>query len=164
MLGVGRLGRHEGRCGVSEPKENPDEQARGFAILNPDTMFDPTSLGFSQVAIVSAAARTVYVAGQGGGACKGDFADQCRVAFESVDTAMRAAGGGIADVVKLTVYIVDHDEVKHRALIAAVHDAFGNRLAPSCTIVPLQQSGTSPKQLVEIEAVGVLQPFVNSQS
>jgi len=143
---------------MSEPKQEPDEQERGFVIFNPDTMFDPAPLGFSQVASVSASARTVYVAGQGGGAPKGHFADQCRVAFENIDTALRAAGGGIADVVKLTVYIVDHDEDKHKALIAAVHDAFGTRLAPTCTIVPLHQLGTSLEQLLEIEAVGVLQP------
>jgi len=143
---------------MSKPKQEFDEQTRGFVIFNPGTLFDTAPLGFSQVASVSASARTVYVADQGGGGPKGHFADQRRVAFENIDTTMRAAGGGIADVVKLTVYIVDHDEDKYKALIAAVHDALGTRLAPTCTIVPFHQLGTSLEQLLEIEAVGILQP------
>lgn len=128
----------------------------GLTILNPGTMFDPAPMGFSQVAVVPPGARTVYVAGQTGGARKGSFADQNRVAFESVDTAMRAVGGTIADVARLTVYVVHHDEAKHAHLVAAVAAAFPGRLAPTCTIVPLTQSGTSPDQLVEIEAIGIL--------
>lgn len=127
----------------------------GATITNPATMFDPAPLGFSQIAVVPSNARTVFIAGQTGGAEKGAFADQCRAAFASIDTAMQSVGGTILDVVKLVVYIVDHDEAKHEALIAEVHHAFGDRLAPTCTIVPLTQSGTDPNQLIEIEAMGV---------
>ncbi|MFD0858620.1 RidA family protein [Roseovarius aquimarinus] len=133
-----------------------DMRPSGLRILNPDTMFDPAPMGFSQMAIIPAGARTVHVAGQTGGAHKGDFANQCRTALGSIDTAMRAAGGTLLDVAKLTVYIVDHDKTKHSELITAVGAAFGSRLVPTCTIVPLSQSGTSRDQLVEIEAVGVI--------
>lgn len=143
----------------SQPRaEAREEHPSGLVILNPTTMFDPTALGYSQVAIAPAGARTVYVAGQTGGARKGTFADQCRAAFESIDTAMHAAGGSIADVAKLTIYIVLHDEAKKGTLVAEVRRAFGGKKAPTCTIVPLTQSGLSPNQLVEIEAVGVLMP------
>jgi hypothetical protein len=37
-----------------------------------------------------------------------------------------------------------------------VKAVFDPGLAPTCTIVPSTQSGTSADQLVEIEAVGVL--------
>lgn len=133
-----------------------DDEPSGLVILNPETMFDPEPLGFSQVAIAPPGASTVYIAGQTGGADKGLFAEQCRVAFGSIDTAMQAAGGSIANIAKLTVYIVDHDKTKHDALISEVRRAFGSRLAPTCTIVPLTSSGIVPNQLVEIEAVGVL--------
>ena len=131
----------------------------GLTILNPDTMNDPASLAYSHVAIVPAGARTILVAGQvGNGSPKGSFAEQVGQTFESIGLAMEAAGGEIADVAKLVVYIVDHDAEKHEVLKAAVKTAFGNRLAPTCTIVPLAQSGLSSDQLVEIEATGVLPP------
>ncbi len=143
---------------MNDRRDARAERPSGLVILNPASMFDPAPLGFSQLAIVPAGGRIVYVAGQTGGAQKGSFQEQCRVAFESIDTAMRAAGGTIADVARLTVYIVGHDQARHDALIAEVRRAFGERLAPTCTIVPLAQSGTSPDQLVEIEATGVLPP------
>jgi enamine deaminase RidA (YjgF/YER057c/UK114 family) len=133
----------------------------GLVIENPSTMHDPAPLAYSQIAIVPAGARMVFVAGQVGGPKKGAFADQVDEAFSAIATAMRAAGGDIADVAKLTVYIVDHDRAKHDALKAAVKAVFGDRLAPTCTIVPLTQCGTDPEQLVEIEAVGILAPLAD---
>lgn len=131
----------------------------GLTILNPDTMYDPAANAYSHVAIVPAGARTVYVAGQvGDGSPKGTFAEQMDQVIANIGTTMDAAGGEMADVAKLTVYIVDHDAEKHAVLKAAVTAAFGDRLAPTCTIVPLSLSGTSPDQLVEIEAVGILPP------
>ena len=135
-----------------------EHRTAAFRVVNPDTMHEPSSLGYSQVAIVEPGARTVYVAGQAGGPDKGDFADQVRTAFDGVDAAMREAGGSVRDVVRLTVYIVDHDETKHRMLIEEVERVFEKRLAPTCTIVPLSQLGTEENMLVEIEAIGALIP------
>lgn len=128
----------------------------GLVIQNPETMFDPLPLGFSQVAVVPPGATTVYIAGQTGGQNKESFESQCRNAFDSIGRAMESAGGTIRDVAKLTVYIVDHDEAKHEALITVVSDVFEDWLPPTCTIVPLRESGTDERQLVEIEAVGII--------
>ncbi|MEX3014038.1 RidA family protein [Gymnodinialimonas hymeniacidonis] len=130
----------------------------GLVIHNPSDMFDPAPLAFSHLAVAPPGAQAVWVAGQSGGADKGDFADQTRVALSSIATAMQAAGGDINGVAKITVYIVDHNREKHRVLIKAVKAVFKNRLAPACTIVPLQQLGTDPKMLVEIEAFGIVPP------
>lgn len=131
----------------------------GLTILNPDTMNDPSSFAYSHVAVVPAGARTVLIAGQvGSGSPKGTFAEQVDQIFANIGLAMEAAGGEIADVAKLVVYIVDHDAEKHAVLKTAVRTAFGDRLAPTCTIVPLTQSGLSSDQLVEIEATGILPP------
>ena len=136
-------------------------QPSGMTILNPDTMGDPSRFAFSHVAVVPAGARTVLVAGQvGTGSPKGTFAEQVGQIFTSIGLAMEAAGGEICDVAKLVVYIVDHDAEKHEVLKATVNAAFGDRLAPTCTIVPLARSGLSSDQLVEIEATGVLPPEV----
>ena len=130
--------------------------ASGLLVRNPDDLFDPAPLGYSHLAVAPSGARLVWIAGQAGGPDKGSFADQTRVALANVGAAMRAAGGDIGGVAKLTVYIVDHDDAKHGTLIRAVDEAFGERLAPACTIVPLQRLGTSPDMLVEIEAFGIL--------
>lgn len=132
------------------------DKATGLEISNPDTMFDPTPLAFSHLAILPPGARTVFVAGQGGGSPKGDFAEQVESALSSIGTAMAAAGGAMSGVAKFTIYVVDHDEDKHEVIIDRVKAAVGERLAPTCTIVPLTQLGTDPDMLVEIEAVGLL--------
>ncbi|MEM9798387.1 MAG: RidA family protein [Pseudomonadota bacterium] len=127
-----------------------------LTIRNPDGMFDPAPLAFSQLAILPPQAPVIMVAGQAGGSPKGPFAAQVRAALDGIRSAMEAAGGDMNGVARLTVYIVDHDETRHAALIDAVNAAFPERLVPTCTIVPLSQLGTDPDMLVEIEAMGVL--------
>ncbi len=68
---------------------------------------------------------------------------------------MKAAGGRLSDVAKLTVLVVEHSNDKHRVLIAEVERAFGTGLKPTCTIIPVPRLGRED-QLVEIEAIGVL--------
>ncbi len=128
----------------------------GLLIRNPEGLHDPEPLGYSHLAIFPTQGRLVSVAGQGGGPNKGDFADQTQIAFENIDKAMKAAGGDIGGVGKITAYIVDHSEEKHAVLIDAVKSAFGDRLTPTCTIVPLTRLGTDRNMLVEIEAWGVV--------
>lgn len=128
----------------------------GLTIANPKDLHDPAPMGYSHLAIVPPGASLVFVAGQTGGADKGTYAQQVRVALSAIRTAMGSAGATMADVAKLTIYSVDHDEAKHRELTNQVNTAFDPNLAPTCTIVPSVQSGTSADQLVEIEAVGVL--------
>ena len=128
----------------------------GLVVANPRVLHDPAPMGYSHLAVVPPGAGLVFVAGQTGGADKGGYRDQVRVTLASIIEAMRAAGGTAADVAKLTVYSVAHDEDRHADLVVEVGSAFGTRLAPTCTIVPVRSSGTSDDQLVEIEAVGVL--------
>lgn len=128
----------------------------GLIIRNPDDMFDPAPLAFSHLAILPKTGQLVCVAGQGGGSPKGTFKEQTAQALDSLDTAMKAAGGDMKGIAKITVYIVDHNEKKHRILIEAVNRVFAPRLPPTCTIVPLTQLGTDPDMLIEIEALGVV--------
>ena len=130
----------------------------GLVIANPRSMSDPVPLAYSHVAVRPPGGRVVFVAGQVGRSPKGPIAEQVDDALGGIRAAMAAAGATMADVAKLTVYIVGHDADTHRTLIGAVKAAFDPGLAPPCSIVPLSQSGTDPDQRVEIEAVGVLAP------
>lgn len=128
----------------------------GLTIANPKALHDPSSMAYSHVAVAPAGSRLVFIAGQTGGAQKGSYRDQVRVALASIRTAMESVGGTMADVARLVVYSVHHDAAKHQDLVSEVKAAFDPQLAPTCTIVPLTQSGTSADQLVEIEATGVI--------
>ncbi|MCQ8186645.1 RidA family protein [Parvularcula maris] len=132
------------------------DENTGLVIENPEGMFDPSPLAYSHLAIAPAGARTIFLAGQGGGKHKGSYQDQVRVALASLGQAMRTAGGDMSGIAKLTIYSVDHSDDRHRAIIEEVKAAFGDRLAPACTIVPLSQLGTDPQMLVEIDGIGVL--------
>jgi enamine deaminase RidA (YjgF/YER057c/UK114 family) len=53
----------------------------------------------------------VFIAGQcghgEGGAIPEDFAEQCRLVLDAIRLAVEAAGGTLADVVTMTVYVTD---------------------------------------------------------
>lgn len=133
------------------------DAATGLEIINPEGMFDPEHLAFSQLAIAPSDARMIFIAGQGGGGSpKGDFAKQVENALQSIGTAMTAAGGTMGGIAKLIIYVVKHDKAKHAIIIEQVTAAFAPRLTPTCTIVPLMQLGTDPEMLIEIEATGLL--------
>ncbi len=84
--------------------------------VNPPELARPS--GFSH-AVVSG--RTVYLAGQtaldatGAIVATGDVVAQFEQALANLLTALAAAGGAPADLVSLTVYIVDMDDYRARA-------------------------------------------------
>ena len=132
-----------------------NDPTRNFVLDNPNTLYDPSANAYSHTAVVPGDARLVFIAGQAGDTPKGDFGTQVQQSLANLQTAMEAAGGGLTDIAKLTVLIVDHDKDKHRCLITEVERAFGTGLKPTCTIIPVPLMAYKG-QLVEIEAVGVL--------
>ena len=132
-----------------------NNQARNFELNNPNGLYDPSANAYSHVAIVPGNARLVFIAGQVGNTPKGDFETQVSQTFTHIKTAIETAGGDMSAIAKLTVLIVDHNKDKHRTLITEVEKAFGAGLKPTCTIIPVPLMAY-PDQLVEIEAVGVL--------
>ncbi|MCW2793709.1 MAG: enamine deaminase RidA [Nocardioides sp.] len=68
-------------------------------------------------------------------------------------TALDAAGCGLADVAKSTVYVASSDRADLVAAWEVVRAAFGDHDAPS-TLLGVAQLGYAD-QLVEVEAVAV---------
>ena len=70
------------------------------------------SRGFTP-GVVTEGGKTVWVSGQTGlvdeqgKSMAGDFENQARVIFRAIDAVVKRAGGGIKDVVTITVYLVD---------------------------------------------------------
>jgi enamine deaminase RidA (YjgF/YER057c/UK114 family) len=84
----------------------------------------------------------------------GDVAGQAAVAVTNLRVALEAAGAGLTDVAKTTVYVATADRADLVAAWDVVRAAFGAHDAPS-TLLAVPVLGY-PGQLVEIEAVAAL--------
>lgn len=83
-----------------------------------------------------------------------DVAGQARQAMANLVEALDAAGAGLTDVAKTTVYVASRWREDLVTAWNVVHEAFGDHDAPS-TLVGVAVLGY-PEQMVEVEAVAVL--------
>ena len=129
-----------------------------LSFINPPGLYDPRPNGYSHVVIADAPARLIYIAGQGGenidGVLSEDFETQVKQALGNLQTALNAAGAGLADVAKLTVLIVDHSEARLRIFGDALSAIWGDHPAPACTLIPVPRLALDG-MLFEIEATAV---------
>lgn len=131
-------------------------------LINPDGL--PVVDLYRHVS-VSTGSRTVYMAGQiardaaGNKVGEGDLVAQVEQCYLNVATALAAAGATFADVVKLTVYVVDLTTDKLPAFAEGVARA-AEQLGIAVPLAPLTGIGVAalaePDLLVEVEAVAVL--------
>jgi enamine deaminase RidA (YjgF/YER057c/UK114 family) len=78
---------------------------------------------------------------------------QTRLAFENTGRALRAAGAGWSDVVKLTIYVVELSELP---TIRRVRDEFVDTAAPPTSSLVQVAALFDPDVLLEVEAVAFL--------
>ncbi|OLP54316.1 hypothetical protein BJF92_15090 [Rhizobium rhizosphaerae] len=138
------------------------EQIAGTAampvIINPAHLHDPTPNGYSTAVITPPAGRLAFISGQGGqdrtGALPPDFARQVKQAYDNLAAVIEAIGATPAHVVKLTVFVVDHDMSKLGILTEAVTHLFGTNL-PAQTLVPVPKLAIDT-MLFEVEATVLL--------
>jgi enamine deaminase RidA (YjgF/YER057c/UK114 family) len=85
---------------------------------------------------------------------EGDAGAQARAAFEGLRAVAVAAGGSLADIVKLTIFTTD---LAHRAAIGEARNAFfpAGEMPGSTFLVV--SSLADPRYLVEIEAVAMIE-------
>lgn len=130
-------------------------------LLNPDGLPKPDA--YFQVGVATGT-KTVYVSGQvartadGTPVGAGDLAAQTEQVYRNLDTALRAAGAGFDDVVKLTAYLVDWTPDKMGDLIGGAvraAEAIGADIAKPVTLVGVAALG-EPDMLIEVEAVAVI--------
>jgi len=124
--------------------------------INPPELGDPP--GYSQIVDVCAN-RLVFIAGQtaldrdGNLVGKNDFASQAEQVFENLGIALRASGCTAANLVKLTVFLTDMDnlrryrEARNRFFASVTPPA-----APAVTLVEVSKL-YGPDFLIEIEAI-----------
>lgn len=123
-----------------------------MALRVVDNEHMPAALGpYSQA--VGASGEFVFVSGQAGIGAAGEvpsgFDGQARNAFDNLARVLAAAGLGMADVVKTTVYLADANQFQ--ALNALFAEYFPD--SPPTRAVPIVQL---PKGLlISIEAIAV---------
>ena len=127
-------------------------------VFNPAQLHDPTPNGYSTAVITPGGGRLAFISGQGGqdqtGGLSPDFAIQVAQAYANLGAVLDALGAAPSQVVKLTVYVVDHDMSKLGVLTKNVTRMFGANL-PAQTLVPVPKLAIDP-MLFEVEAVVAL--------
>lgn len=124
-------------------------------IVNPATLPDPTPHGYSTAVITPAGGRLAFISGQAGqladGSLPPDFGRQVTQAHANLLTAITALGATPRQVVKLTLFVVDHEMAKLGPLIDAVRRVFGDQ-PPAQTLVPVPRLALDA-MLFEVEAI-----------
>lgn len=129
--------------------------------LNPPSLWEPPQDVISQVTVATGT-RTVYVSGQvgvdaaGTVVAEGDHLAQARQAFTNVKLALEAVGATPADVVKMQIFVVDHDPGLVFPLFDVGKEVFGAEWPAVAGVMIPVAALALPGWLVEIDAVAVL--------
>lgn len=120
--------------------------------ISPEALFEP--LGWSHAVKIG---NTIYLAGMVGfdenrKVVEGGFEAQTIKTFENIKIILEAAGASLKDVVKLTVYVTDMDNIiKFRE----IRSRYFSPPMPASTGVEVSRL-ILPELLVEIEAIAVV--------
>jgi enamine deaminase RidA (YjgF/YER057c/UK114 family) len=129
--------------------------------INPDSLFSSLDSGFSQIVSVTGG-KMVYISGQTawdahrqivGGQ---DLAQQARQALRNLQTAIDAAGGTLADIVALRIYIVNYTPKQADVIGGALREFFPKERRPVSTWIGVSSLAV-PDFLIEMEAMAVLE-------
>jgi enamine deaminase RidA (YjgF/YER057c/UK114 family) len=122
--------------------------------ITPETL--SRSRGYSQVVKVG---NTVYIAGQvsvgadGNVVGKGDADAQVRQVWRNIETAVKAAGGTLQNVVKTTTYVT---HIQYAAAVRKVRDELFQSSNPPTSTLLVVAGLASPDYVVEIESIAVV--------
>jgi enamine deaminase RidA (YjgF/YER057c/UK114 family) len=126
--------------------------------LSPSTL--PPAPGYSQIVKVSGG-TTIYIAGQvawdeeGQLVGEGDFEEQARQVYRNLVTALAEAGATPSDLVKVGIYVVDHDLEKLK-VIRGVRDQILNVDPPPASTLLGVNRLALPDLLIEVDAIAVV--------
>jgi enamine deaminase RidA (YjgF/YER057c/UK114 family) len=125
-------------------------------FLNPEGLFQPST--FSQIAVTEGD-KIVFISGQTARdktakiVAIGDVQKQTEKALENLRIAVESVGGSMADIAKITTYIVNLQPDDRIWIGAMVKQHFPT--PPAHTLIGISMLA-APELLVEIEAVAIL--------
>ncbi len=125
-------------------------------FVNPPTL--PPSPGYTQV-VIAPAGRTVHISGQvaldtsAAIVGSGDFKAQARQVFENLKAALAAGGASFADVVKITIFVLD---MANLPALREIRDEYVNTECPPASTAVQVSRLAREEFLLEIEAVAAL--------
>ena len=127
-------------------------------IFSPATLHPP--VGYSHVAKVTG--TLIYVAGQvsadasGKLVGEGDLEAQAEQVFKNLKLAIESAGGTMADIVKMNVYLVAEVDPAEVPKFRAIRDRYVSTQTPPASTLVVVSRLARPGWLVEIEAIAAL--------
>ena len=127
-------------------------QSARLRHINPPALSTPT--GYTHV-VAPQRGRLAFVAGQvsvdtsGAIVGKSDFKAQAKQAFENLKAAVEAAGGTMADVAKINIYVTGAPDL---AALRDVRQQYFTSNPPASTFVRVAGLAR-PEYLLEIEAI-----------
>ncbi len=128
-------------------------------IFNPPTLMKP--VGYSHVARITGGSL-VYIAGQVSADASGQLGGegnpeaQAGQVFKNLKAAVEPAGGSMADLVKMNVYLVAEVDASEVAKFRAVRDRYVNVEKPPAPTLATVTRLARPGWLLEIEAVAAI--------
>jgi enamine deaminase RidA (YjgF/YER057c/UK114 family) len=132
------------------------DTAHSITRINPPELGEPP--GYSQIVEVTAG-RIIFIAGQtaldrdGNVVGRNDFAAQAEQVFQNLAIALRARGCTATNLVKLTVFLTDMDNLaRYRDARNRFFASVTPVAAPAVTLVEVSKL-YGPDFLIEIEAV-----------
>jgi reactive intermediate/imine deaminase len=130
-------------------------QSARLRHVNPPALSTPT--GYTHV-VAPQRGRLVFIAGQvaadksGAPVGKADFRAQAKQVFENLQAAVTAAGGTMADVAKINVYVTDLSQL---AALREVRQQYFTSNPPASTLVQVVALAR-PEYMLEIEAIAIV--------
>ncbi len=127
-----------------------------YEIINPEALGSPR--GWNNGMLAPEGGRVLFVAGQigvgeGAGA---DLPAQFGAALASVKRVVEGAGGTVADVGRLTIYVTDMEAYRGSlAEIGAEYRAVFGKHFPAMSLVAVTEL-VDPRAVVEVEATAVI--------
>ena len=122
----------------------------------PDSLWKTEVFGFSH-GVLSEGKRMLFVSGESGidknAKVVEGFEAQCKLAFDSIDAVLKAAGGSFHNVVKINGYLVDLQN--NLTAFSSIAAQYFRGEHPAQTLIEVKGLAL-PGMLVEIEAVAVL--------
>jgi enamine deaminase RidA (YjgF/YER057c/UK114 family) len=131
-------------------------------FLNPKTLIPPGPAGYSHIAKVNRG-TIVYLSGQvpsdasGKLIGEGDFEAQVEQIFANLKIAVEAAGGTMADIVKLNYYLVAEVDPAIVPKLRPIRDRYLNVENPPASTFVVVSRLMRPGWMIEIEAVAAIE-------